>query len=289
MPLLKGCCVSLHERVQTHTTPLAPGVRNRILILDVERIAGITQQFFWDRGDLKNRYIHHETVTREPRTTIVCAKWYDQPGVMRFAEWDKGGRGPFLKRVHALMAEADIIVGHNLDRADVPWLKGDFWLPRIGHPHRPTLGTLPPFKTVDTLKVLRKELGSGAPFKSLDAFCKIVGIPSKTDKYDRDAMERAAAGSVEDRERLTDYCAGDVVATQWLYDWERPHIKNHPALFVDGQDKLDTCRACGGETKPIAKRYVADMLTYSMKRCTTCGWHGRLSIEPERMTIVRGV
>jgi hypothetical protein len=268
---------------------LAKGVRNRILILDVERLDGITQEHFWDRGDLKNRYIRAENVIREPRTTVVCAKWYDQPDVMRFAEWDKGGRGTFLKRVHALMGEADIIVGHYLDNADVPWLKGDFYLPRIGHPHRPNLKPLPPFKTVDTFKVLRQQFKSGAPFKSLDAFCKIVGIPAKTDTYDRERMERAVAGSVEDREWAVEYCAGDVIASQWLYDWERPHIKNHPALFVDGQSKLDTCRACGGETTDIAKRYVADVFTYTMKRCGVCGWHGRLSIEPKRMSIVRGV
>jgi hypothetical protein len=268
---------------------IAAEARNRILILDVERVAGITQQFFWDRGDLKNRYIHHETVVREMRTTIVCAKWYDSSTVIRLAEWDKGGRATFLKRVHRLVSQADIIVGHNLDKADVPWLKGDFYLPRIGHPHRPNLEPLPPFKTVDTLKVLRKEFGSGAPFKSLDAFCQIVGIPSKTDHYDRDAMERAVAGSVEDRERLTDYCAGDVVATQWLYDWERPHIKNHPALFVDGQDKLRTCNRCGHDTVDVARRYVANVLTYSMRKCVNCRGYSRLSIEPERMSIVRGV
>src|SRR5690606_25218302 len=101
------------------THGIRPEVTTRILILDVERLDGITQQHWWDRGDLKNRHVHHETVTREPRTTIVCAKWYDQPDVLRFAEWDKGGRGRFLKRVHALMSEADIIVGHNVDRADV--------------------------------------------------------------------------------------------------------------------------------------------------------------------------
>lgn len=272
------------------TTKMAEGVRNRVLILDVERVAGVTQQFFWDRGDLKNRYVHHETVVREPRTTIVCAKWYDQPDVMRFAEWDQGGRGRFLKRVHALMCEADIIVGHNLDQADVPWLKGDFYLPRIGHQHRPSLPPIPPFKTVDTLKVLRQELKSGAPFKSLDAFCKIVGIPAKTDKYDRDAMERAVSGSAEDRERLTDYCAGDVVASQWLLDWLRPHIKNHPTLFVDGESALNVCNRCGSaQTLPCGKRYVATVLTYTMLQCANCKGYRRLSIEPERMSIVRGV
>jgi hypothetical protein len=270
--------------VAAKVTPIAEGVRNRILILDVERLPGLTH-----RGDLKNRYVHAETVTREPRTTIVCAKWYDSPDVMRFAEWDKGGRGRFLKRVHALMSQADIIVGHNLDNADVPWLKGDFHLPRIGHPHRPELPPLPPFKTVDTLKVLRREFKSGAPFKGLDAFLQIVGLPAKTDRYDRDAMERAVAGSVEDRERLTDYCAGDVVAGQWIYDWQRPHIKNHPALFVDGQDRLTVCNRCGNETTDVAKRYVASVMTYTMRKCSSCQGYSRISIEPERMSIVRGV
>jgi hypothetical protein len=277
------------ELALTKTHQIAPGVRNRILILDVERLPGITQQSWWDRGDLKNRYVHHETVIREPRTTIACAKWYDEPDVMRFAEWDKGGRGAFLKRVHRFMSEADIIVGHNVDNADVPWLRGDFHIPRIGHAHRPNLPPLPPFKTVDTLKVLRREFKSGAPFKGLDAFCQVVGIPSKTDRYDREAMERAVAGSVEDRERLTDYCAGDVIATQGLLDWARPHIKNHPHLFVDGSDSLTTCNRCGHETKAIAKRYVANVLTYSMRKCSSCAGYSRISIEPERMSIVRGV
>jgi len=52
---------------------IAEGVRNRILILDVERLDGITQQHYWDRADLKNRYIHYETVIRHPRITICCA------------------------------------------------------------------------------------------------------------------------------------------------------------------------------------------------------------------------
>ncbi|WP_201787866.1 hypothetical protein, partial [Klebsiella pneumoniae] len=128
-----------------------------------------------------------------------------------------GGRKRFLRRVHNLLSQADIVVGHYIDEADVPWLKGDLHL-EAGLP------PLPPFKTVDTLKVLRREFKSGAPFKGLDAFCQIVGLPAKTDRYDRGAMERAVTGkSAADRERLVSYCAGDVVATQGLYDFLRPH------------------------------------------------------------------
>lgn len=281
--------MSLADAIAARTHAMNPAVRNRVLILDVERLPGITVQSWWDRGDLKNRYVHHETVTREPRTTLVSAKWYDQPDVIRFAEWDKGGRGTFLRRVHRLMSEADIIVGHNLDNADVPWLKGDFYLPRIGHKHRPNLPPLPPHKTVDTLKVLRREFKSGMPFKGLDAALQILGHPGKTDRYDARAMERAAAGSREDQARLGSYCDGDVIGTQWLYDWCRPHIKNHPALFIDGEDKLRVCNRCGSATTDTPRRYVANVLTYSMRKCVSCAAYSRLSIEPERMSIVRGV
>ena len=271
--------MSLADRLAT----ISDKVRNRILILDVERLPGISRQYWWDRADLKQRFIQHETVERLPRTTIVCGKWYDQPDVIAYAEWDKGGRRRFLKRVHALMAQADIIVGHFITGADLPWLANDLYV-------EAGLDPLPPYKTVDTLKVIRKVFGPGAPFKGLDAFCQIAGLPSKTDTYDRQAMERAVTEkSIPDRDRLTAYCQGDCVATQALYDFLRPHIPNHPALFVDGKDYLTTCHRCGADTEPIPRRYIANVMTYSMRRCTECGGHSRISIEPERMSIVRPV
>lgn len=271
--------MTLADRLHT----IAAEVRNRILILDVERLDGITQQHWWDRDNLKNRYIHYETVIRHPRTTIVCAKWYDRPDVIQLAEWDDGGREKFLRNVHRLLEQADIVVGHYIDGADIPWLRGDLHI-EAGLP------PLPPFKTVDTCKVLRQVFKSGAPFKSLDAFCQIVGIPAKTDRYDRMAMERAVTDeSVDDRARLTAYCAGDVIATQGLYDWLRPHIKNHPALFIDGKDKLTVCNRCGHETTTIERRYVANILTYTMRKCSSCQAYSRISIEPERQSIIRGV
>lgn len=270
---------------------IAEGVRNKILILDVERIPGISKQYWWDRGDLKNgRYIHYESVEREPRTTIVCAKWHHSDEIIRLAEWDRGGRKKFLRKVHALMSEADIIVGHNAAKADLPWLLGDFRFPRIGCdvPFE-ALPDLPPFKVIDTLAHFRTRYKSGLPFKGLDAALQILGHPGKTDRYDPLAMERAVAGSVEDRERLVNYCAGDVIGGQWLYDRERPMMKNHPALFVDGKDKLTVCNRCGSDTEMVPKRYVASVLTYSMRRCLECKAYSRISIEPSRMSIVRGV
>jgi hypothetical protein len=272
--------MSLAERL---TTAMRPGVLTKILILDVERLCGITEQYWWDRGDLKNRYIHYESVIRQPRTTIVCAKWYDSDEIIELTEWDKGGRKKFLRNIHNLISECDVLVGHNVDQADVPWVAGDLYL-------EGNLPPLPPFKTVDTLKVLRRQFKSGAPFKSLDAFCQIVGIPGKSDRYDRGAMERAVTEkSVPDRQRLVSYCSGDVVATQALYDYLRPFITNHPTLSVDGKDPLRVCHRCGHDTEPVARRYVANVLSYSMRKCVSCGAYSRISVEPERMSVVRSV
>ena len=259
------------------------GVTTRILILDVERLPGISVQYWWDRKDLQRRYIHYETVERTPRTTIFCAKWYDSPDVITYCEWDRGGRPRFLRNIHRLLSQADILVGHNIDNADVPWLLGDLHI-------EGGLPPLPPYKTVDTLKILRRVFKSGAPFKGLDAFCQIVGIESKTDRYDREAMERAVSErSREDRDRLVAYCQGDVIATQGLYDYLRPHIPNHPALRVVGQDHLTICHRCGHDTRPIPRRFVANVMSYSMRQCVSCGGYTRISVEPERLSIVRSV
>lgn len=279
------------DHLAEQITQLADGVTNKILVLDVERLPGLTLQRWWDRGDLKNgRYIHHETVEREPRTTIVCAKWHNQDTIIRLAEWDKGGRKRFLRNVHSLLSEADIVIGHNVSGADLPWLLGDFRFPRIGYKGKfEALPDLPPFKVVDTLTHLRRTYKSGLPFKALDAVLRILGHDGKTDRYDPDAMERAVAGSIEDRQRLIDYCCGDVVCGQWLWQREAPMMKNHPALFVAGEDTLTVCNRCGHETEPTVKRYVAQIMSYSMRRCPNCHAYSRISVEPTRQSIIRGV
>lgn len=267
------------------TTAMNPAVTTRVLILDVERLAGKTEQYWFDRGDLQRqgRYISYESVTRMPRTTIVCAKFYDEAEVTCLAEWDKGGRRRFLRRVHSLISSCDVLAGHNILQADVPWLAGDLHL-------EANLPPLPPIRTIDTLRVLRQKFKSGAPFKSLDAICQILGLPGKSDRYDREAMERAVVErSIPDRERLTAYCAADVIASQGLLDWLLPHLPNPPTLRVDGKDPLTTCHRCGHDTEPTARRWIASVLSYSMRICTSCRSYSRISIEPERMSIVRPV
>lgn len=278
--------MSLRELVKIDTA-----VRNRILILDVERVMPRYEIRTWSRKF--DRYLGYDELTQDVRTSLVCWNWYDEDEIHSAAEWDKGGRNAFLKRVHRVMEQADIIVGHNSLNADEPWLLADFTIPRLGAPNVNTftrLPELPPYKSVDTLRVLKSKRYRGIDFKALDAITQIVGIPSKTDKYDFRVMDAAIAGDTEARQRLTAYCKGDVAATKFLYDWERPGIANHPHLFVDGTGAWVICNRCGSsETLRTAKRYMANVQSYEMLRCATCTGYRRLSWNPERFASVRGV
>jgi hypothetical protein len=277
--------VALSERT------IAAGVRNRILILDVERVMPEYRIRSWSRKF--DRYLNYEQLVTDARTSLVCWSWYDEDEIHSAAEWDKGGRNAFLRRVHGVMEQADIIVTHNGANADEPWLLADFTIPRKGAPQAATfkrLPELPPWKTVDTLKTLRSKRYKGIDFKGLDAVCQIVGLPGKTDSYDYRTMDAAVAGDRDAQQILTAYCKGDVAAERFVYDWLRPGMANHPHLFVEGEGALVVCNRCASsETLKTAKRYMANVQSYEMLRCATCTGYRRISWEPERFAAVRGV
>ena len=282
----------LAAALAARTTPIAESVHNRILILDVERVMPEYRIRSWSRK--YDRYLHYDQLVTDARTSLVAWSWYDEDEIHAAAEWDKGGRNQFLRKIHRVMEQADIIVTHNGANADEPWLLADFTIPRKGAPGTSTfrrLPELPPWKTVDTLKTLRSKRYKGIDFKALDAVCQIAGLPGKTDRYDYAAMDAAVAGDRDAQEQLTAYCKGDVAAERFVYDWLRPGMANHPHLFVDGgKGALLVCNRCASEeTLATAKRYMANVQSYAMLRCSNCTGYRRLSWEPKRMSAVRGV
>lgn len=283
--------MSLENIEAALTTPIAAPVNNRILILDVERVQPEYRIRSWSRKI--DRYASYDELVTDARTSLVAWSWYDEDEIHAAAEWDKGGRNQFLRKIHRLMEQADIIVTHNGDNADLPWLLADFTVAPKGAPGASKfqrLPELPPVKSVDTLKVMRSKRYKGIGFKGLDAVCQIVGLPGKTDKYDRDAMDAAVAGDKDAQADLTNYCKGDVAAERFVYDYLRPGIANHPHLTVPGQSALLVCNRCASaDTLDTAKRYMANVHSYEMFRCAVCTGYRRLSWEPTRMSAVRGV
>lgn len=247
--------------------------RVKVLTLDIERIPGratvehrglTVEGAFWDLGGWKHvigRRIPADAVTEWPRSICAAAKWYDDTTVMFAAEWD-GGYEAFLRQTWEWYHQADIVVGHNIDRFDSRHLRGG-WL---------EMGWTPPspWKTVDTLKVARSELAFES--NTLDALCKRLGVKAKTDKYDADIAHAALAGDEKAQRKLKAYNIGDIRATEAVYDRLRPYIKNHPHL---GQFTGDSwsCANCGWTD--LSNHRDGDATTYVQRyrryACPKCG------------------
>lgn len=249
----------------------------RVVTLDIERMKGRAEVEFWDLGDYKNRRIHADTVIEWPRTICAAWKWYDAKSVKFAAEWEPAGRDGMFHALWDVFDSADVVYGHNVDGFDVKKLKTD-WR---------DLGLPPPspFKTVDTLKVARREFGDES--KTLDALCKRLGIPAKTDKYDVEVARAACAGDKAAQRKLKAYNCGDILASEALVDRLRAWLPNHPHLGALNADE-HRCNACGSTDLARNGTYLAVQIRYTQWRCRNCGANLR-SAHHSRAANMRGV
>jgi hypothetical protein len=246
--------VTLAERVAPVTT------KARVLILDIERAQGKAEVPFWDLGDLKDRRIHPDHVVEWPRTICAAWRWYGQKRTHFTAEWLDGGREAMLRACWDAYHRADIVVGHNIVGFDTKKLKSEWWL----------LGLKPPspWRSVDTLKVARREFGLES--NTLNALCVRLGIQGKTDRYSVDLANRALAGVKTAQAQLRRYNMGDIDATEGLYEALRGWDGTHPHLgLYDDQER--SCSQCGSTDLEADGLTRTALTTYGQYHCRNCG------------------
>lgn len=260
--------VSLAERVES--APLNNA--HNVLILDIERLPGrakvqhrglTIEGEFWDLSGWKHTLgyrIHADDVLEWPRTICAAWAWYDRPRVEFAAEWGKGGHEGMLRRIWGAYDRAQIVVGHNIDAFDSKKLKSE-WL---------AIGLQPPspYKSVDTLKVARREFGYES--NTLDALCTRLGIDAKTDSYSVEVARAACAGDRTAQKRLKGYNCGDIAATLGLYDTLRPWHAGHPHSIIGTSDDRPMCPNCWGDQLTPNGFTLANLILYRLYRCA-CG------------------
>lgn len=261
--------MSLAQIVQT--APLNNA--HNVLILDIERSPGrarvkhrglVIEGDFWDLSGWKHTIgyrINPADVIEWPRT--ICAAWnfYGRERVNFAAEWGKGGSEAMLRRIWDAYNKAQIVVGHNIDGFDTKKLKAE-WL-GIG------LAPPSPFKSVDTLKVARREFGYES--NTLDSLCQRLGITAKTDRYEVAVARAACAGDRAAQARIKGYNCGDIAATVGLYDVLRPWHPSHPHSIIGTIDDRPTCNACWGDDLEPNGFTLANLILYRLFKCRGCG------------------
>lgn len=265
------------NRLANITPKMASNVQARVASIDIERIPGWAKVQhrgftivgpFWDLGALKpmiGRRIHPDDVVSWPRTICAAMKPYGTDETEFASVWDDGDEG-FLRKVWDWHNDADIVTGHNYIGFDVKHLRSDWLEHGLGEPS--------PFKIVDTLKVARRAFGFES--NTLDALCKRLGVPAKTDKYDVKVAHAAVGGDKEAQQRIQEYNEGDVIATEGLMDKLRPYITEvHLGQYVapDENGDVRACPACGSTniTYQDGKTAKANIQVYRLYHCDHCG------------------
>jgi len=226
------------------------------LIVDIE-VSG-NKGYFWESGfKLDVPYIN---IVEERQVICIGWKWEGEKQI-QCDTWSGKSDKNLLKWFAPLLEEADVVIGHNHDRFDLPWIRARCIYHRIP--------VTPLIKTYDTFQVGRRlfKFNSNA-LAYLGPFLKI-GQKIKTDYQ---LWHEVMKGNPKALAKMVKYCKNDVKDTEALYHLMEPYgpLKTHEGV-VDGKGK-ESCPKCGSRYTHCRGFAVTAMGTKKQRmQCRECG------------------
>ena len=260
--------MSLADRLTAARSLHANVKRLRILTLDIETKPGLSRHF-----GMFNQNMSLPQVIEPVQLLSFGAKWLDEKHVHHYSEWEHG-LDSMVRAAHGLLSEADIVVTYNGDQFDVKHLNWEF--ARLGLP-RPK-----PFKSIDLLKVVRREFRPMS--KKLDFVASELGLGQKV-KHDGFALwMRVIDGDEKARRDFTRYCMQDVKLTEKLYLRLLPWLPSGVNLpLIAGLDA--GCPVCGSPKLASEGDSTFTALTeYALYSCRRCKAWVRSNVVKNRTT-----
>ena len=259
-----GCTRRLARMVRNeYSTEVTAKKAPKILIFDIE--TSPMEVFVWG---LYKQQIPIQNVIKDFSLLSWSAKWLFEPEIMsaKVTGWEAKNRedGSIIEGLWSLLNEADMVVGHNVNKFDVRKSNLRFHLNGLKPPM--------PYRTIDTMKHAMRVFGSSS--YKMDYLNKIFGLSmKKSTTYD--LWVRCVNGDEKALAQMLDYNQFDVVVTEELYLSQRPWMKSHPnvALYIDTDETL--CTNCGNEDLTWDGFYFTPAGRYKAFRCEECGAVGR--------------
>ena len=260
--------MALHERLAT-AKRLHQRVNNvRILTLDIETKPALSRHF-----GMFNQNFSLAQVIEPVAPMSFGAKWLGENTVHHYSEWEHGFED-MIRAAHKLLDEADIVIGYNHDQFDLKHLNWTF--AQLGLP-RPR-----PYKTIDLLKVVRREFRPMS--KKLDFVASQLGLGNKVQHDGFALWMRVIDGDEKARKLFERYCIGDVKLTEKLYLRLLPWLPAGVNLpLIAGHDT--GCPVCGNPdlTSEGDTTYTAQT-EYALYSCNHCHAWVRANVIKNRTT-----
>lgn len=228
----------------------------KILTLDIETAPHVSHTWgLWDQTVGLPQLI-------EPGYILcIAAKWYGKDKIYSFSSKDKGGQKAMLEGIHRLMDEADVIVGYNSKKFDIPWIQGQFLIHGMKPPS--------PFKQVDLLDTAKRKFKLAS--NKLEYIATVLNLPRKLQTGGHQLWKDCMAGKKEALKLMREYNEHDVALTEMVYDRFMPYITSHPNHGTYNESGVHVCPNCGS-AKVQQRGYARTMVNkYVRYQCTSCG------------------
>lgn len=242
----------------------------KVLVLDIELAPNLaTVWSLWKQN------IGLSQVLETSRILCFAAKWVGEKEVVFYSEWGNG-QETMLRAAHALVSNADVIIGYNTKQFDLPLLNREFI--KLGLP------PAPPTVHLDLLAVVRKRFRFVS--NKLDHVSQQLGLGKKVKHEGHELWLKVMDGESAACKRMEKYNRGDVRLTEKLYHKLRPWIDNHPIAKLYGDD--GDCPNCGGKHLQARGFSYTRLGRYQRYQCTDCGAWSRAKNTTNRVDL-RGI
>ena len=225
----------------------------KVLTLDVETSPNLG--YFWQLWDVN---ISVSQVLEPSRVLCYAGKWLGDKRTICVSEFHDGKK-VMVQTMWDMLNDADIVVGYNHVRFDIPHINREFMLAGLVPPS--------PVQHIDLLTVMRRNFKMMS--NKLGYVTDAVGLETKLDTGGQALWNSVMAGDRAAWDKFRRYNIQDVVITEQLFTLLAPWIKSPHAGLWTGD--MSSCYACGS-TRLVAHGVTrSKTMAWPLTQCADCG------------------
>lgn len=256
----------------------------KILVIDIE-----TSPILGAVWSLWKQNVSLNMIKSDWYILSYCAKWYHRDEILyedKKDSWETVDDLPLLESIHALLDEADIVVGQNSIRFDTKKINARF----IQNGLRPPKS----YRQVDTMVEAKKYFNftSNKLEYLTDKLCKKYKKLKHAKFSGFELWSACLKGDPDAWAEMQEYNCVDVLATEELYEILRPWMKGHPNINLYN-DSLTLRCVCGSEDFSHSGYHYTNTSKFDKFKCDDCGAEvrGKVNLIPKdkRVTLMSNI
>ena len=234
------------------------------LFYDIETSYNIVKA--WRIG--YNINLNMDDIIQERAIITIAYKWEGEEDVTVLS-WDKGCDKKIIEDFVKVMADADELVGHNLDRYDTKFI--------MARALKHNISVLPKYQSTDTLKLAKKHFMLNS--NKLDYIAQYLGIGHKTKHRGLEMWDDIILrNDPQALEEMIEYNVQDVFLTEQVYhklmEYSLPKV-NHASKQTGDKH---TCPQCGSDHAELHKTYISGSgVKTRLMSCKSCSTNFTIS------------